>query len=116
MLEGVRIRMIRCRLVEKRKPHFDLNLVKRLVKSPASHIITRQAFKDAAALGLEESDIVECVAQLTQQDFYKSMTVYANSRLWQDVYHPTHQETPLYVKVQLDTTEETVVIISCKAR
>jgi motility quorum-sensing regulator/GCU-specific mRNA interferase toxin len=102
--------------VEKRKPHFDLNIVKRLAKNPASRIITRQAFKDAALLGLEEDDIVECVAQLTQQDFYKSMTVYTNSQLWQDVYHPTHHETPLYVKVQLDTTEKTVVIISCKAR
>jgi motility quorum-sensing regulator/GCU-specific mRNA interferase toxin len=102
--------------VEKRKPHFDLNIVKRLAKNPASRIITRQAFKDAALLGSEEDDIVECVAQLTQQDFYKSMTVYTNSQLWQDVYHPTHHETPLYVKVQLDTTEKTVVIISCKAR
>ena len=108
--------VIRCCSVEKRKPHFDLNTVKRLVKSPASRIITRQAFKNAASLGLEENDIVECVAQLTQQDFYKSMTIYANSQLWQDVYHPTHQEEPLHVKVQLDAPEETVVIVSFKAR
>jgi motility quorum-sensing regulator / GCU-specific mRNA interferase toxin len=108
--------MIRCRSVEKRKPHFDLNTVRRLAKNPASRIITRQAFKDTALLGLEENDIVECVAQLTRQDFYKSMTVYTNAQLWQDVYHPTHQEEPLYVKVQLDATEETVVIVSCKAR
>ena len=79
-------------------------------------MITRQAFKDAAILGLEENDIVECVAQLTRQDFYKSMTIYTNSQLWQDVYHPRHQEAPLYVKVQLDATEETVVIVSFKAR
>jgi motility quorum-sensing regulator/GCU-specific mRNA interferase toxin len=108
--------MIRSGSVEKRKPHFNLNTVKRLVKSPASRMITRQAFKDAASLGLEENTIVECVAQLTQQDFYKSMTVYTNSQLWQDAYHPTHQEEPLYVKVQLDATEETVVIVSFKVR
>lgn len=115
-LEDVRIIVIRCRSVEKRRAHFDLSTVKRLAKNPASRLITRQAFKDAAVLGLEENDIAECVAQLTQHDFYKSMTVYTNSQLWQDVYHPTHQETALYVKVQLDPTEETVVIVSCKAR
>ena len=108
--------MIRWRSVEKRKPHFDLSTVKRLAKSPASRMITRQAFKDAALLGLEETDIVECVAQLTQQHFYKSMTVHTSSQLWQDVYHLVHQETPLYVKVQLDATAETVVIVSFKAR
>jgi hypothetical protein len=67
-------------------------------------------------LGLEEDDIVECVARLTPQDFYKSMTIYTSSQLWQDVYHPTRQEEPLYVKVQLDATAETVVIVSFKAR
>ena len=79
-------------------------------------MITRQAFKDAASLGLEENDIVNCVTRLTRQDFYKSMTIYTNTQVWQDVYHPTHQEEPLYVKVQIDATEETVVIVSFKAR
>lgn len=79
-------------------------------------MITRQAFKDAASLGLEENDIVNCVTRLTRQDFYKSMTTYTNTQVWQDVYHPTHQEEPLYVKVQIDATEETVVIVSFKAR
>ena len=102
--------------VEKRKPHFDLNTVKRLAKSPTSRLITRQAFKDAASLGWEEDDIVECVTQLRQQDFYKSMTIYANSQLWQDVYYPTHQEKLLYVKVQLDATAETITVVSFKAR
>jgi len=46
----------------------------------------------------------------------KSMTIYTNSQQWQDVYHSAHHEAPLYVKVQIDTTEETVVIVSFKAR
>ncbi len=90
--------------------------MKRLIKSPASRLITRQAFKDAAGLGWEEDDIVECVTQLRPQDFYKSMTIYTNSQLWQDVYHPTHQEKRLYVKVQLDATAEIVTVVSFKAR
>ena len=108
--------MIRYAVVEKRKPHFDLSTVRRLVKSPTSRLITRQAFKDAAGLGWEEDDIVECITQLKQQDFYKSMTIYTNSQLWQDVYLPTQQEKELYVKVQLDATAETVTVVSFKAR
>ncbi len=73
--------MVRCRSVEKRTPHFDLNTIRRLAKSPASRVITRQAFKDAALLGLEENDIVDGVARLTRQDFYKSMTIYTNAQV-----------------------------------
>lgn len=59
---------------------------------------------------------MECIAQLSRQDFCKSMTVYANPRLWQDVYRPTYKDAPLYVKVQIDPIEEIVTIVSFKAR
>lgn len=107
--------MIRYRSVEKRKPTFALRTVKKLVKNPATRIITRQAFKDAAFLGWEEEDIVECVAQLSPHDFYKSMTTYENAQHWQDVYRPVYRDVPLYVKVQCEA-EEIVVIISFKER
>jgi motility quorum-sensing regulator/GCU-specific mRNA interferase toxin len=100
--------------VEKKKSTFDLTTLKKLIKSPATRIITRQAFKDAATLGWEEEDMVECISQLTRQDFYKSMTTYVNPRLWQDVYRPTYKEVPLYIKVQIDTAEATLIVISFK--
>ena len=100
--------------MEKKKPTFDLNTVKKLVKNPATRIITRQAFKDAATLGWGEEDIVECISQLARQDFQKSMTTYVNPRLWQDVYRPIYKEVPLYVKVQIDPAEATAIVSSFK--
>jgi hypothetical protein len=50
--------MIQGEQVEKKRPTFDLNTVKRLAKNPAARVITRQAFKDATALGWEEEDII----------------------------------------------------------
>ena len=102
--------------MEKRKPTFDLRTVKKLVKNPATRIITRQALKDTTVLGWNEDDIVTCIGQLTSQDFYKSMTTYTNSRIWQDVYYPTYEEVELYVKVQIGGGDENVVIISFKKR
>lgn len=102
--------------MEKRNPTFVLSTVKKLVKNPATRIVTRRALKDTVALGWNEDDIVACVSRLTRQDFYKSMTTYANSRIWQDVYYPTYQEVDLYVKVQIGGVDENVVVISFKKR
>jgi motility quorum-sensing regulator/GCU-specific mRNA interferase toxin len=102
--------------VEKRKPTFDLRTVKKLVKNPETRIITRQAFKETVALGWNEENIVTCIGQLSSQDFYKSMTTYTNSQIWQDVYYPTYEEVGLYVKVQIGGADENVVIISFKKR
>ena len=102
--------------MEKRKPAFDLRTVKKLAKNPETRIITRQAFKDTTSLGWNEGDIITCIDQLSSQDFYKSMTTYANSRIWQDVYYPTYEEVELYVKVQIGGADENVVIISFKKR
>lgn len=102
--------------MEKRKPAFDLRTVKKLVNNPATRIVTRQAFKDTVSQGWNEGDIVRCIGQLSSQDFYKSMTTYANSRIWQDVYYPTYEEVGLYVKVQIGGADENVVSISFKKR
>ena len=60
-------------------------------------------------------DIVRCILQLTPHDFYKSMTSYLDSKLWQDVYRPTFQGVDIYLKVQI-LLEEKVVVISFKER
>lgn len=43
----------------------------------------------------------ECTLQgLTATDFYKSMTINTDHRVWQDVYHAEWQGIALYVKFQ----------------
>lgn len=60
--------------------------------------ITATATASAFALGFNRKAIVAALQRLTRKHFYKSMTSYANHRLWQDVYHLPHGEMVLYIK------------------
>ena len=42
--------------------------------------------------------MIEAIQSLRPSDFYKSMTAYADPRLWQDVYHARFRDTELYLK------------------
>ena len=76
---------------EKRRPHYALTEVKRLVRSIESRRITRSALDGAAAL-----------------------SSLRDRTLWQDVYRPNYGGVPLYVKVQI-VGERMAVVISFKA-
>jgi len=101
-------------VAEKRRPHYVLTEVKRLIRREESRRITRSALDGAAALGLTDEDVVACVLGLTSADFYKSMTALVDRTLWQDVYPPRYAGLLLYVKVQI-VGGKTVVVISFKA-
>lgn len=53
-------------------------------------------------MGLTTAEMLAVIASLSRRDFYKSMTTYADHRVWQDVYHAA---TPLkkqaYIKITL---------------
>lgn len=51
---------------------------------------TMSALSGGAALGLDFVGMVEVVMALTVDDFYKSMTTYADNKIWQDVYRPSN--------------------------
>ncbi len=74
--------------MEKRKPHCPLSVVHALVEQGQVRA-TRTALSGAAAMDFEFDDILNIIRALTLQDFYKSMTTYANHRVWQDVYQPS---------------------------
>jgi len=100
--------------MEKRSPHYPLSTVKALVADASTRCITRTAFEGAAALGIDRHGIVAAVLALKPKNFYKSMTVTDDSRTWQDVYHASHADISLYIKVQV--VEGKGVIISFKER
>ncbi|WP_337058287.1 type II toxin-antitoxin system MqsR family toxin [Pseudomonas sp. USHLN015] len=86
--------------MEKRKPHYDLEVVKVDVARLGVAAFTRSALDGGRALGLTSAEMLAIVQGLSRRVFYKSMTTYADSRLWQDVYHPTTDcGIELYVKV-----------------
>lgn len=96
--------------MDKKRCHYDLKAIKEKIVDPASRILTTTARDTAITLGFTDDDIVSCIIQMTNGDFYKSMTTVANHAIWQDVYKPTYKNHHLYVKVQLNESQSAVVI------
>ena len=64
---------------------------------------------------MNDTDVVAVVQGLTISDFDKSMTSYADHRIWQDVYRPVVGGDELYVKFTLDAQGAYVLISFKKA-
>lgn len=77
---------------------------------------TGSSLKDAAELNMGVDDMIATVLGLTMADFYKSMTVYADSSRWQDVYHAKSAIGTLYVKLQFDNGAVNMKIVSFKEK
>ena len=96
--------------MEKRTPHCKLAVVKALVAAGKVRS-TVSALAGGAALGFDFAGVVSVVEALTPRDFYKSMTTYADHRIWQDVYRPTTLAGDVYLKL---TVIDDVLIVSFK--
>ena len=68
--------------------------------------ITVTAKKTAYELGFTTEDIHEVVSTMETKHFYKSMTSYANHKIWQDVYHVPCGDLILYVKFTQNVISE----------
>ena len=87
--------------MEKFTPTYDLEEFKR-----SDFEITKTAQKSAENLGFKLSDIDEVISSMNQKHFYKSMTSYANHKIWQDVYHVPYEDLILYVKFTQNVISE----------
>lgn len=98
--------------MEKHTPHCKLSIIKTLIAANKV-AATGSAIAGARALGITTlQGMCEVVQSLSSKDFHKSMTAYANHRVWQDVYHGrTTDGTSLYVKL---TVIDDVLIVSFK--
>ena len=96
--------------MEKRTPHYKLSVIKSMIGAGKIRF-TGSALTGAANLGLDSSGIIEVVLSLTSRDFYKSMTTYANHKIWQDVYRPTSSGGKVYLKL---TVTDDVLVVSFK--
>lgn len=96
--------------MEKRTPHCQLSIVRRLVAEDKVRA-TVTATRAANALGFEFDGMVAIVLALTPKDFYKSMTTYIDNKVWQDVYHTSTRSCDIYLKL---TVVDEVLIVSFK--
>jgi len=86
--------------MEKRKSHYDLTTVRSLIKA-GKFSTTHVARSGANMLGFDLADMLATVMQLTQSDFYKSMTSHKDHTVWQDVYRPNTSAGSVYIKLSI---------------
>lgn len=96
--------------MEKSTPHCTLADVQSLIRAGKIRI-TKSAVMGAAALGLGPAAIVETLMLLERANFRKSMTTYADHRVWQDVYCALTEAGMVYVKL---TVIDDVLVVSFK--
>jgi hypothetical protein len=95
----------------ERRPTYDLAEIQRLVKcGPLGYRIEPPAVNGAGRMGLDETDIIECVAALNDLpfarggNFYKTMPGELRPGTYHDVYKTTYDGQPVYCKLQLMIT------------
>jgi len=89
---------LRC-LMEKYTPHYDLAVIKADVRRLGDQAFTSTAKATGRKLGFAIHEMKEVVYQLQTRMLYKSMTTYADHRVWQDVYHISSHGMEIYIKV-----------------
>ncbi len=97
-------------MTEKRKPTYDLDAFKATFARVESLAVTGTALRTAAALGFGRMEIVNTIQTMQRSLFYKSMTAYADSRQWQDVYLVPSPVGTLYVKFTADVVTEFLLL------
>ena len=102
--------------MEKKTPHYSLARIKATFSSPATLRLTNSARVGARAVGLDLAGIVRVVQSIERKHFYKSMPSYADTTIWQDVYHVPEGKWILYVKFTVETNGKLFLLISFKEK
>jgi motility quorum-sensing regulator / GCU-specific mRNA interferase toxin len=98
-----------CRM-EKRRPTYEIAAIKLAIGAIDKLAMTVSALRDASRLGFDRAAIVETIVGIERRMFVKSMTTFADPRVWQDVYHVPARGLTLYVKFQGDVVTEFKVV------
>ena len=85
--------------MEKHTPHYDLAVIKEEVCRLGSEAFSMTAREGGRRMGLSLAQMLRIVCLLELRMLHKSMTTYADHRIWQDVYHTTFQDREIYIKV-----------------
>ncbi len=90
-------------MAEKRRSTHSLVAIQAALASPATLNRTKVSARDAAALGMDATMVVEVIQALRYPaDFDKSTTAHHNPRQWHDNYKPVVRGRVLYLKFTVD--------------
>ena len=98
--------------MEKRKAHYPLATVKRLI-AEGRVSFTMTAVAGGAAMGFAAEGMLDVVSGLSNRNLYKSMTSHADHKNWHDVYHADTHRGVVYLKL---TVVEDLLIVSFKEK
>jgi len=97
--------------MEKHKSHYGLDTLKLLLLHESTRIVTRSGRQGAATLGyFDDESMVARVLRIASREFYKSMTTYGNTKIWQDVYRTNDGNVGIYIKLQKTLGGKGVII------
>jgi motility quorum-sensing regulator/GCU-specific mRNA interferase toxin len=100
--------------MEKHIAHYPLSAIKAIVSEKGARAFTETARYNIRLMGLTPKEAIEVVTRLTPHMLYKSMTSYADHRVWQDVYHaPCPNGKMAYIKL---TLRDGAVVIQFKEK
>ncbi len=86
--------------MEKRRPHYELKAIVAQMTSVEAMNLTQTAVSGIRCAGMTKAEALEVVRNLSNSNFYKSMTTLKSHQIWQDVYHAEWRDKPLYIKFQ----------------
>ena len=93
------------KVTDKFSPTYDLE------KFKASHFdMTQTAYENATDLGFTRTGVRQVISTMQPEHFYKSMTSYANHKVWQDVYHVPYDDMILYIKFTENVISEFILL------
>jgi motility quorum-sensing regulator/GCU-specific mRNA interferase toxin len=96
--------------MDKSRPTYDLEAIKAVLGSVDTLAMTSTALRDAVRLGFDRAGVAATISVVDRRMFYKSMTTFADHRVWQDVYHVPMEDMILCVKFQADVVTEFTVM------
>ncbi len=88
--------------MEKRTPHYDLARIQADVARLGAAAFTKTTLDGGRGMGLTTAEMLAVIASPSRRNFYKSMTTFADHRVWQDVYHAaTPVRKDAYIKITM---------------
>jgi motility quorum-sensing regulator/GCU-specific mRNA interferase toxin len=100
--------------MDKRTPHYDIERVQDDIIRLGVAAFTKTALDGGRNMGLTTFEMLSIIGKLSRRDFYKSMTTFADHRVWQDVYiAPTPARKDAYIKI---TMRDAALVIQFKEK
>ena len=96
---------------EKRRPHYDLELVKARFEAGEFEIPSRVR-RHMALNGWTEDFGLDCVRSLRAEDFHKSQAHHARPGVWLDIYRPRFAGERYYVKYTIFEDGRRMLLLS----